>query len=70
MPFLLAEILNFQGSIHRIGVGSFSYVFTDEGYVFGEPGEGFERINFACPTQVLEDALNRMYDAWTKRQER
>ena len=47
-----------------------AYVFTDEGYVFGEPGEGFERINFACPTQVLEDALNRMYDAWTKRQER
>ncbi len=26
MPFLLAEILNFQGSTHRIGVGSFSYV--------------------------------------------
>jgi len=25
MPFLLAEILNFQGSTHRIGVGSFSY---------------------------------------------
>ena len=24
MPFLLAEILNFQGSTHRIGVGSFS----------------------------------------------
>lgn len=26
MPFLLAEILNFQGSIHRIGVGSFSKI--------------------------------------------
>ena len=26
MPFLLAEILNFQGSTHRIGVGSFSHV--------------------------------------------
>ena len=25
MPFLLAEILNFQGSTHRIGVGSFSH---------------------------------------------
>jgi len=25
MPFLLVEILNFQGSTHRIGVGSFSY---------------------------------------------
>jgi hypothetical protein len=24
MPFLLAEILNFQGSTHRTGVGSFS----------------------------------------------
>ena len=24
MPSLLAEILNFQGSTHRIGVGSFS----------------------------------------------
>ena len=26
MPFLLAEILNFQGSTHRIGVGSFSFL--------------------------------------------
>ena len=29
MPFLLAEILNFQGSTHRIGVGSFSYRLKD-----------------------------------------
>ena len=29
MPFLLAEILNFQGSTHRIGVGSFrQLIFT------------------------------------------
>ena len=26
MPFLLAEILNFQGLAHLIGVGSFSYL--------------------------------------------
>ena len=26
MPFLLAEILNFQGSTHHIGVGSFSQI--------------------------------------------
>ena len=26
MPFLLAKILNFQGSTHHIGVGSFSKV--------------------------------------------
>jgi len=27
MPFLLAEILNFQGSTQRTGVGSFSNVY-------------------------------------------
>ena len=30
MPFLLAEILNFQGSTHRIGVGSFSKKVSQE----------------------------------------
>lgn len=29
MPFLLAEILNFQGSTHHIGVGSFSSLITN-----------------------------------------
>ena len=33
MPFLLAEILNFQGSTHHIGVGSFSNLLTKI-YVF------------------------------------
>ena len=38
MPFLLAEILNFQGSTHHIGVGSFSnYDMTTGGVnVVGE----------------------------------
>lgn len=31
--------------------------FLDEGYIFGHSGEGFERINLACPRQVLEGAL-------------
>ena len=30
MPFLLAEILNFQGSTHRIGVGSFSNILNKQ----------------------------------------
>ena len=34
MPFLLAEILNFQGSTHHIGVGSFSY-YLYSNYVAG-----------------------------------
>ena len=35
----------------------------DEGYVFGEGGIGFERINIACPKRVLEATLERIYKA-------
>jgi cystathionine beta-lyase len=38
-------------------------VALDEGYIFGEEGIGFERINFACPKSILEDCLNRMKKA-------
>lgn len=44
-----------------------AYMFLDEGYIFGEPGEGFERINLACPTWVLKEALERMHAAWINR---
>lgn len=37
-------------------------VFFDEGYIFGPEGEGFERINIACPRSILEEALVRMKD--------
>ena len=35
-------------------------LFFDEGYVFGEEGEGFERMNLACPTKVMMEGLNRL----------
>ena len=35
-------------------------VFLDEGYIFGPEGEGFERINIACPRSVLQEALDRI----------
>lgn len=35
-------------------------VYLDEGYIFGIEGEGFERINIACPRPVLLEALERM----------
>lgn len=44
-------------------------LFFDEGYVFGEQGEGFERWNLACPTKSIKDALDRMkavYDKYVK----
>lgn len=38
-------------------------LFLDEGKVFGKVGEGFERINIACPTWILEAALERLKTA-------
>ncbi|MFX1281129.1 MAG: MalY/PatB family protein [Promethearchaeota archaeon] len=35
----------------------------DEGYIFGQGGEGFERINIACPKSTVEQALNRIKEA-------
>ena len=40
--------------------------FTDEGYLFGDGGIGFERINLACPTWVLEEALLRLRKAFDR----
>ena len=37
MPFLLAEILNFQGSTHLMGVGSFSLLYMELGVALGKP---------------------------------
>ena len=51
--------------LERINVEE-AYFFTDEGYIFGPEGEGFERINIACPTEVLTDALKRMAEAYKK----
>jgi cystathionine beta-lyase len=38
-------------------------VYLDEGYIFGQGGEGFERINLACPRSLLQRALDRIRDA-------
>ena len=38
-----------------------SKVALDDGYIFGSPeGDGFERINIACPRALLEDALRKI----------
>ena len=35
-------------------------LWLDAGNIFGKPGEYFERINIACPREVLGDALQRL----------
>ncbi|RFB15014.1 pyridoxal phosphate-dependent aminotransferase [Bacillus sp. HNG] len=41
-------------------------VAFDEGYIFGKEGEGFTRINIACPRVLLEEGLKRFSDALKK----
>lgn len=38
-------------------------LFFDDGYMFGQSSEGFERINMACPTWVIEQAMDRLLAA-------
>jgi len=35
-------------------------VGLEDGYIFGKSGEGFQRMNIACPRSTLEEALNRI----------
>ena len=34
-------------------------LYFDDGFIFSPAGDGFERINLACPRKVLADALDR-----------
>ena len=38
-------------------------VCLDDGFLFGDEGDGFERINIACPRSILTDALERIRKA-------
>lgn len=41
-------------------------LFLDEGYIFGDEGDGFERINLACPKHVLESGMMKLKKAYQK----
>lgn len=38
-------------------------LWLDPGHIFGSPGEGFERINIACPRETLKKALDQLKNA-------
>lgn len=38
-------------------------LWLDPGHKFGAPGEGFMRINLACPRSVVDEALHRLASA-------
>jgi cystathionine beta-lyase len=45
---------------HEAGLG------LNDGPQFGKEGEGFQRINIACPRQVLHEALVKLRKAYDK----
>ncbi len=45
-------------------------LFMVEGELFGEEGSGFQRMNLACPKEVLVQALHRMTKAISKLKEK
>ncbi|MCE5192847.1 MAG: PatB family C-S lyase [Candidatus Cryosericum sp.] len=49
------ELSRFLREKARIGL--------DDGYVFGPGGEGFARMNIACPRSTLQEGLTRLADA-------
>ncbi|MCD7777749.1 MAG: pyridoxal phosphate-dependent aminotransferase [Clostridiales bacterium] len=42
-------------------------LWLDRGEIFGKSGEGFERINVACPREVLKEALKKLEKAVNKK---
>lgn len=38
-------------------------LWLDDGAIFGKAGEGFERVNIACPRSVVKEALERLKKA-------
>jgi len=38
-------------------------VALDDGKIFGPGGEGFERINVACPLSILKECMERIFNA-------
>lgn len=43
-----------------------AHLFFDDGFIFGEAGEGFERWNLACPAVYIEDGLKRLKEMLKK----
>ncbi len=39
-------------------------VWLDSGNMFGIIGYGYQRINIACPRKILNDAIDKIYNAF------
>ena len=63
MQWLDFRALGLKGEELKKFMNEKALMFFSEGYTFGKNGEGFERINLAVPTRILEKGLERLYNA-------
>jgi cystathionine beta-lyase len=63
LVWLDCRALNMDNEELKLFMREKAKVGFDDGYVFGEGGGGFERINIACPRTILEEALSRIEKA-------
>ncbi len=52
--------LDMDGMTLRAFMREKARVGLDDGFIFGPGGEGFERMNIACPRAILEEAYGRI----------
>ena len=52
-----------QAESHQFKIGMKAKVGLDDGPIFGQGGQGFQRLNIACPRATLELGLRRIEEA-------
>ena len=63
LVWLDCQGLGLESSILRQLMMEKAKVYLDDGSIFGPEGEGFQRINLACPRPLLAEALDRINHA-------
>ena len=56
-------VVSFLMQISRQLIVQDAKLWLDTGTLFGQGGEGFERINIACPRTTIEQAMQRLEHA-------
>lgn len=59
--------LNMSATERRNLVVEKAKLWLNDGAIFGDNGEGFERVNVACPRATLQQAMNQLRDAIVKK---
>ncbi|NHJ39826.1 MAG: pyridoxal phosphate-dependent aminotransferase [Asgard group archaeon] len=63
LPWIDFRALGIESKILDEIIKKDAKVGLDDGAMFGESGAGFQRINIACPKSLLQESLQRIYEA-------